>query len=138
MENRLPALLGCAQEITSPSVEGAKRMNESDDKKLGMDRHITRRDFLNGVAVGAGGALAESVLPSLAFAGPGDIPAQDQPGYYPPVLTGMRGSHPGSFEDAHAVRDNKYPPKNAQPVDTKETYDLVIVGAGIGGLAAAY
>ena len=114
-------------------------MSESEDTKLGMARPITRRDFLNGVAVGGSGALAESMLPSFALnALTGPAGAQDQPGYYPPALTGMRGSHPGSFEDAHAVRDGNFPKKGAVPADTKETYDLVIVGAGISGLAAAY
>jgi len=114
-------------------------MTNSDDRKLGMNRNITRRDFLNGVAVGTGGAMAGSVLPdsawqALAPAGA----AQDQPGYYPPALTGMRGSHPGSFEAAHGVRDGKVPSKGASANDTKETYDLVVVGGGISGLAAAY
>jgi spermidine dehydrogenase len=115
-------------------------MSEScNDKKLGMDRHITRRDFLNGVAVGTSGAVAESVLPPFALAALApSAAAQDQPGYYPPALTGLRGSHPGSFESAHAVRDGKFPAKGAKAADTKETYDLVIVGAGISGLAAAH
>ena len=104
-----------------------------------MNRPITRRDFLNGVAVGASGAVAESVLPAAVrgtLAPPGS--AQDLPGYYPPALTGMRGSHVGSFESAHSVRDGKFPARGAQTTDSKETYDLVIVGGGISGLAAAH
>ena len=114
-------------------------MSESDDKKLGMDRPITRRDFLNGVAAGTGGTIASSALPAFALgalADPGA--AQDQPGYYPPALTGLRGSHVGSFEAAHSVRDGKSPAKSARATDSKETYDLVIVGGGISGLAAAH
>ncbi|HKF25147.1 MAG TPA: twin-arginine translocation signal domain-containing protein, partial [Candidatus Acidoferrum sp.] len=114
-------------------------MSESDDKKLGMDRRISRRDFLNGVAVGTGGAVASSALPPFAldaFAGSGA--AQDRPGYYPPALTGLRGSHAGSFEAAHAERDGRSPAKNATATDTGEAYDLVIVGGGISGLAAAH
>jgi spermidine dehydrogenase len=114
-------------------------MHEPDDKRLGMDRPITRRDFLNGVAVGATGVVAQSLLPAGALATPGLVrAAQDQPGYYPPALTGLRGSHAGSFEAAHSVRDGKFPGKDAKVVDSKETYDLVVVGGGIGGLAAAY
>jgi len=114
-------------------------MSERSDRKLGMDRNITRRDFLNGVAVGAGGAVAGSMLPGFSFEGLGaSNAAQDQPGYYPPALTGMRGSHDGSFEAAHGVRDGKFPAKSATAKDTKEIYDLVIVGGGISGLAAAY
>ncbi len=114
-------------------------MSECSDGKLGMDRSITRRDFLNGVAVGTGGAVAGSMLPGFALeALGGATAAQDQPGYYPPALTGLRGSHEGSFEAAHSVRDGQFPRKGAAPSDTKETYDLVVVGGGISGLSAAY
>jgi spermidine dehydrogenase len=47
----------------------------------------------------------------------------------------MRGSHPGSFEAAHALRDGQPAPA---PTDTGEQYDLIVVGAGISGLAAAH
>jgi len=95
---------------------------------------IARRDFLNGVAIGAGSVLANGWLPAVA--GVGAVAPQDEPGYYPPRLEGMRGSHPGSYEVAHALRDGR---EGATPVrSTGETYDLVIVGAGIGGLAAAH
>jgi spermidine dehydrogenase len=50
----------------------------------------------------------------------------------------MRGSHPGSFETAHAERDGKFWAKAATPVETGETYDLMVVGGGISGLASAY
>jgi spermidine dehydrogenase len=114
-------------------------MSERDDRKLGMDRNITRRDFLNGVAVGTGGAIARAKLPGFAWEALGaSMAAQDKPGYYPPALTGLRGSHVGSFEAAHGVRDGKFPGKTAEPKDIKEDYDLVIVGSGISGLAAAY
>jgi len=102
------------------------------DKRLGMDRPIHRRDFLNGALLGAGAAMSCQWL--LAAEG-ADLP-QDQPGYYPPSRLGMRGSHPGSYESAHAERDGKLPKFN--PAPTGETYDLVIVGGGISGLAAAH
>ncbi len=98
-----------------------------DDKSLGMSVAIDRRDFLDGVLL-AGAGLA------IAGAAPAGAP-QDQPGYYPPLLTGLRGSHPGSFEAAHAERDGK---PQARPAPTGETYDLVVVGAGLSGLAAAW
>ena len=50
----------------------------------------------------------------------------------------MRGSHPGSFEAAHALGDGTYPKSGAKPIETGEYYDLIVVGAGISGLAAAY
>jgi spermidine dehydrogenase len=100
------------------------------DRDLGMDRPITRRDFLDGVAVAVGGAslLSENAAAATVF-------AQDRPGYNPPTLAGMRGSHDGSYDYAHALRDGK---SVGTPAETGETYDLVVVGGGISGLAAAY
>lgn len=113
-------------------------MGKTEDSKLGMDRAITRRDFLNGVAVGVGGIVASEFLPGIVAAEAHGLPAQDRPGYNPPALTGMRGSHPGSFEAAHTLRDGNFWKHAGTLVETGETYDLVIVGAGIGGLAAAH
>jgi spermidine dehydrogenase len=110
----------------------------SRDRALGMHRNITRRDFLNGMAVGAGGMLASPWLGGLLAAQTPAASAQDRPGYYPPTLNGMRGSHPGAFEVAHALRDGIFWEKAGKPVETGEEYDLVVVGGGISGLAAAY
>ncbi|MGH9699530.1 MAG: NAD(P)-binding protein [Candidatus Acidiferrales bacterium] len=108
------------------------------DRELGMGCPITRRDFLNGVAIGVGGAVVSGVMPGIEWASESAVRlTQDTPGYYPPALTGMRGSHPGSFEVAHAVRDGDFS-ESGQPVHTGETFDLVVVGGGISGLAAAY
>ena len=115
--------------------EGSDR---SRDRELGMHRNITRRDFLNGIAVGVGGALASSWLGVPLAAQESTTSAQDRPGYYPPTLNGMRGSHPGAFEVAHALRDGTFWEEAGKPVDTGEEYDLVVVGGGISGLAAAY
>ena len=108
-------------------------MQDSRDRELGMHRKITRRDFINGVAVTAGAAM----MPWHVFADE-LVDLEKAPGYYPPALTGMRGSHPGSFETAHSVRDGTFWDSAGTPVDTRETYDLIIVGGGISGLAAAY
>ena len=101
------------------------------DRHLGMKRSITRRDFLNGVAVTAGAALVPRHL--LGAADP-----EKSSDYYPPALTGLRGSHPGSFDAAHALRDGTFWDTAGVPQDTGETYDLIIVGGGISGLSAAY
>src|SRR5580698_10045803 len=106
------------------------------DKNLGEDRAIPRRDFIQGALVGAATALSGPMLKAYA-ADAADVGAgaQGVAGYYPPLLTGMRGSHPGSFENAHALRDGRQPD---QGKDTGEVYDLVVVGGGISGLASAY
>jgi len=111
------------------------------DRELGMGRNITRRDFLNGFSVAVGASLvAPSTAWSEAFGMP-DPPteqsggAQSAAGYYPPAKTGMRGSHDGSWEVAHAMRDGKTWPQGAADA---EYYDLIVVGGGISGLAAAY
>ena len=98
---------------------------------LGMNRQIQRRDFLNGVAVTALG-LASTPAEAATLSAP-----QDHPGYDPPVLTGMRGSHPGSFEVAHSLRDGSFWLTAPAPQPGEDSYDLVVVGGGISGLAAA-
>ena len=96
-----------------------------------MKANITRRDFLNGVALGA---VATAAAPFSALAmGPTQATSGS---YYPPLLNGMRGSHKGSFEVAHALAWRGEKPAQYKTLD--EHYDLVVVGAGISGLAAAY
>ncbi len=95
------------------------------DRQLGMDARIDRRDFLNGVAIGAGALL-------------GGSPLWGADDYYPPVLTGMRGSHDGAYQASHALRDHTFWTAAGAPRETGEEYDLVIVGGGISGLAAAH
>ena len=108
-----------------------------------MSAKITRRDFLNGVALTAGaavfpGSLPGFVPPEMWAAAAADLETQDVPGYYPPAKTGLRGSHAGSFETMHRVRDGAFWENAPKAVDTGEFYDLVIVGGGISGLAAAH
>jgi spermidine dehydrogenase len=86
---------------------------------------LTRRDFLDGVAL----TIASGLTPAAQIFA--------QPARYPPALTGLRGDHPGSFETAHALAREG----TAFPVDdlaVEDSYDLVIVGGGISGLAAAW
>src|SRR4051812_17709178 len=86
---------------------------------------ITRRDFLNGVAltVAAGLTPAEQILAD--------------PARYPPALTGLRGQHAGAFEAAHDfARAGNHVSFDQAAIE--ETYDLVVVGGGISGLAAAW
>lgn len=59
------------------------------------------------------------------------------PLYYPPALTGLRGSHPGSNTHSHAqawTKKSDWGPTTS----IKETFDLVVVGGGLSGLSTAY
>ena len=87
---------------------------------------ISRRDFLNGFALSVAAGSTLSPLELLA-----------KDGRYPPSLTGLRGSHAGSFEIAHAISwgNASWPRPDSL---TDDVYDLVVVGGGLSGLAAAY
>jgi spermidine dehydrogenase len=88
-------------------------------------RRISRRDFLSGIAL----AVASGLTPAERVAA--------DPARYPPGLTGLRGQHAGSFEVAHALaRGSERYRVDELPVE--ESYDLVVVGGGISGLAAAW
>ena len=111
------------------------------DRELIMAREITRRDFLNGVSVGAGASVlgagfsAERLLAAAILGEPAVEQAEE---YYPPARMGLRGDNDGSYTYAHKLRDGESPNAMGEPVDTGESYDLIVVGAGISGLAAAY
>ncbi|MFN8573795.1 MAG: NAD(P)/FAD-dependent oxidoreductase [Gemmatimonadaceae bacterium] len=95
---------------------------------------MARRDFLNGMAIGAAslGAMSGSDwLRAGIFDAQGVAP-------YPPALTGLRGSTDAAFQNAHKLRDGAGPSSWGIPRATNERYDLIVVGAGISGLAAAY
>ncbi len=115
----------------------SEKQTERRDRELGMDRQITRRDFLNGVSMTVGAALMnQGTVSSKLLSGAGEVyDPEKQPGYYPPTRTGMRGDHDGSWEVAHEARDGK---KWDSAVREEQKYDLIVVGAGISGLSAAY
>jgi spermidine dehydrogenase len=110
---------------------------EKHDFELGMNRKIARRDFLNGVALTVGGTLVSpGDMWAEAFGLPDSpVDPEKEPGYYPPAKTGLRGSHDGSWEVAHALRDGR---RWDRATADAESYDLIVVGGGISGLAAAY
>lgn len=94
---------------------------------------ITRRDFLDGSRIALTGAAVAPIAQLLGCDSPSAV---DAPQLYPPAQTGMRGSHDGSWERAHAlVAGGGF---RGDSRDTGEDYDLVVVGAGLSGLAAAY
>jgi len=114
---------------------------EKTNKDLGMSREITRRDFLNGVAVGVGGTLVGRGMGTetmLAAAVLDEFAPEKASDYYPPSRTGIRGNHDGTFTFAHRLRDGEGADSFGDAVSTSEKYDLAVVGGGISGLAAAY
>ncbi|MGH8407793.1 MAG: NAD(P)-binding protein, partial [Pseudomonas sp.] len=88
---------------------------------------ITRRDFLNGVAI----TIAAGMTPLQI------LQAAPDGRYYPPALTGLRGSHVGSFEVAHQMGWEKKA-FDTDKLPITEDYDLVVVGGGLSGLSAAW
>jgi len=103
------------------------------DRALGMDADITRRDFLEGVALTVAGAALSTVGAPLRDAQATSINAA--PTDYPPMKMGIRGQDPGAVAMGHSLRDGK---AMAAAMETGETYDLVVVGSGMSGLSAAY
>jgi len=101
-------------------------------------KQITRRDFLNGAAISlaAGGSVSSKGVFALEQATQKAVSYSLPSEYYPPTLTGIRGSHKGSFEVAHNLAWRGKKPEKYAELD--ENYDLIIIGAGISGLAAAY
>jgi spermidine dehydrogenase len=112
---------------------------------IGMHK-ITRRDFLNGISVGVGRAVVSATGVSKIFSADAllsaaaldELSPESAPGYYPPAKMGMRGNHDGSFTFAHLMRDGQSWNYLGKAAGTGESYDLVVVGGGISGLAAAY
>ncbi len=103
--------------------------------KLTLGPHVTRRDFVQGAAAGSAAAVSALGIAASASAALPAHPAEPA-GYYPPLRTGLRGSHAGSFETGHALRDGEAVGQ-ALSGPAAEDYDLVVVGGGISGLSAA-
>jgi len=108
---------------------------DSQDCALGLDRQITRRDFLNSTLI-ASGALA-SVSPAQLLA----RAAAQGDGWtgYGGVgdYAGSNGNTLQVLTEGHAIRDRAYEKLPPDVLETGETYDLLVVGGGISGLAAA-
>ena len=94
--------------------------------------NINRRDFINGFALSLTAGTTLSPFELLANENLALSSA-----YYPPAMTGMRGSHKGSYEIAHSLAwaGTKFDEPKHQ-TDTK--YDLIVVVGGLSGLSAAY
>jgi spermidine dehydrogenase len=96
-----------------------------------MTKKLTRRDFLNGTQVAIGASLLSPWTDAFGAGDPGFRPG---PGYYPPAKSGLRGNHDGSWETMHA----RVAGAGWRQRAPEEEFDLVVVGGGISGLAAAF
>jgi spermidine dehydrogenase len=93
-----------------------------------MGHDISRRDFFNGMAL----TVAASLTPFE------QLQAQAlQRAPYPPALAGLRGSTDDAYAVIHAVarEGRRY---DIDKLEAEETYDLVVIGAGLAGLTAAW
>src|ERR1700687_3150086 len=97
---------------------------ESRDRELGMNRKITRRDFLDGAAMAVGGV-------ALGLHNPGAQGRADALPAYPPALTGLRGDQDRVFEYAHKLRDGKSWETFGSIEDDPESCEPVGVCAGL-------
>ncbi len=111
------------------------------DKTLGMAQPISRRDFMGGVSIALSGSLLGCPWVESAEVPSGKSPSvprsDDLNRSYPPVRSGLRGSHSGSFEVAHRLRDG-YRWAESEISPSGEVYDLIVVGGGLSGLSAAW
>ena len=103
------------------------------DTALGLSTRICRRDFLNAALLASGNALLSSLAPNRLLA--------QQPLWGGYTGVGDYADANGNTEDVmlggHAVRDGFFRTLPSTAADTGEVYDVVIVGGGISGLAAA-
>ena len=118
-----------------------KKNSVPGDHAIGMDASITRRDFLGSTLLASGAGLLEGLSPAqlLAMAGSQSTASQsdDWTGYGGVgEYSRSNGNTFAVMEAGHKMRDGAYDPLPADTIDTGETYDCVVVGGGISGLAA--
>jgi len=102
------------------------------DAALGMEAPITRRDFLGSVLLASGSLLLGDATPAQLVAG-NEFTGFGGVGEY----SNSNGNTWDVLEAGHAIRNSAYDPLPKDVVDTGETYDCVVIGGGISGLAAA-
>ena len=117
-----------------------ERGSSAADEGIGLDHKVTRRDFLNSTLLGSGALLLSPLSPAqlLSQTTAAPIAADDWTGYGGVGdYANSNGNTPAVFEAGHRVRDGEFESLPANAIDTQETFDCVIIGGGISGLAAA-
>ena len=110
-----------------------RKSNLPGDKALGMNASITRRDFLGSTLLASGAMLLDGLTPTELRAQADEFTGYGGLGEY----STSNGNTWPVLEAGHKIRDGAYEKLAKDIVDTGETYDCVIAGGGISGLAAA-
>ncbi|MET8006093.1 NAD(P)-binding protein [Nonomuraea glycinis] len=103
----------------------------------GKERTLSRRDFLDGIAMTAGLAAVGSRDGLTAFEAPTTGPEMPHNAAPAPGAAGWHGDTAHALSVPHALRDGRFWEYAGPAVPTGEHYDLVVVGAGTSGLTAA-
>ena len=114
-----------------------RQRDKGGDRTLGMNTNITRRDFLNATLLASGSLLLDPLSPARLLAQ--NAAHQDDWTGYGGVgdYANANGNTTSVLEAGHRIRDGEFERLPPNVVDTGETYDCVVVGGGISGLAAA-
>jgi len=115
-------------------------MTKKIDKELGLNKAITRRDFVYGSSLIMGATYTgisggnENTNDTYSF----DVDSS----WYGPGGVGdyasSHGNNPELIKAAHKIRSGRYEAELSEAKDTGEEFDLVVVGGGFSGLSAAY
>src|ERR1700733_11806167 len=135
-ESKLPRKTVMRRKESRRSPRGGE--NSRADRAIGMERSITRRDFLNASLLASGGLLLNAISPADLLAANSGSGGDEWTGYGGVGdYAKSNGNTLGVLEAGHGIRDGLFenPPRNL--IETGETYDCVVVGGGISGLAAA-
>ena len=110
------------------------------DKELGLNKSITRRDFVYGSSLIVGATYtgisggSENTNNTYSF----DVDSS----WYGPGGVGdyenSHGNNPELIKAAHKIRSGRYEAELSEAMDTGEEFDLIVVGGGFSGLSAAY
>ncbi|HKU26227.1 MAG TPA: FAD/NAD(P)-binding protein [Candidatus Sulfotelmatobacter sp.] len=127
--------------MSKENLHSRDRKNTRSDRSLGLDCDITRRDFLNSTLLASGGLLLNAASPAQLLAKRAEekpVPGDDWTGYGGiGDYANSNGNTMSVMDTGHRIRNGEFESVPADVVDTGETYDCIVVGGGISGLAAA-